>query len=118
MTDIPDKLYFSIHEASELTGVKPHVLRFWQSEFDELKPKKSKSGRRLYQKKDIETIRRIKSLLYDQKFTIQGARQTLLHQPDSKPDASHESTPLPTLSKIREKLVELKNEIHQDGKNY
>src|SRR5215831_503861 len=75
--EIPDKLYFKIGEVSELLGVEPYVLRYWESEFPSLSPKKSGTGHRLYRRKDVELLLRIKHLLYDKRFTIEGARQTL-----------------------------------------
>src|ERR1043166_5697070 len=75
--EIPDKLYFKIGEVSELLGVEPYVLRYWESEFPVLSPKKSGTGHRLYRRKDVELLLRIKHLLYEKKFTIEGARQTL-----------------------------------------
>jgi DNA-binding transcriptional MerR regulator len=75
--EIPDKLYFKIGEVSDLLGVEPYVLRYWESEFAALSPKKSGTGHRLYRRKDVELLLRIKHLLYDRKFTIEGARQTL-----------------------------------------
>jgi DNA-binding transcriptional MerR regulator len=75
--DIPDKLYFKIGEVSELLGVEPYVLRYWETEFPVLSPKKSGTGHRLYRRKDVELLLRIKHLLYDRKFTIEGARLTL-----------------------------------------
>jgi len=75
--EIPDKLYFKIGEVSELLGVEPHVLRYWESEFPVLSPKKSGTGHRLYRRKDVELLLRIKHLLYEKRFTIEGARQTL-----------------------------------------
>src|SRR5213078_2884427 len=75
--EIPDKLYFKIGEVSELLGVEPYVLRYWETEFPVLSPKKSGTGHRLYRRKDVELLLRIKHLLYDKRFTIEGARQTL-----------------------------------------
>jgi DNA-binding transcriptional MerR regulator len=75
--EIPDKLYFKIGEVSELLGVEPYVLRYWETEFPVLSPKKSGSGHRLYRRKDVELLLRIKHLLYEKRFTIEGARQTL-----------------------------------------
>jgi DNA-binding transcriptional MerR regulator len=75
--EIPDKLYFKIGEVSDLLGVEPYVLRYWETEFNTLSPKKSGTGHRLYRRKDVELLLRIKHLLYDKKFTIEGARQTL-----------------------------------------
>lgn len=75
--EIPDKLYFRIGEVSRLAGVKPFVLRFWESEFPQLAPKKSGTGHRLYRRKEVETVLEIKRLLYDERFTIEGARNYL-----------------------------------------
>jgi DNA-binding transcriptional MerR regulator len=75
--EIPDKLYFKIGEVSELLGVEAYVLRYWESEFAVLSPKKSGTGHRLYRRKDVELLLRIKHLLYEKKFTIEGARQSL-----------------------------------------
>ena len=80
--EIPDKLYFKIGEVSELLGVEPYVLRYWESEFPVLSPKKSGTGHRLYRRKDVELLLRIKHLLYEKRFTIEGARQSL--QAESK----------------------------------
>lgn len=74
---IPNKLYFRIGEVSDLVGVKPYVLRYWESEFPDIKPSKSKSGQRLYKRRDVELLLRIKGLLYDERFTINGARKRL-----------------------------------------
>ncbi len=86
--DIPDKLYFKIGEVSELLGVEPYVLRYWESEFPGLSPKKSGTGHRLYRRKDVELLLRIKHLLYEKRFTIEGARQSLQAEAKSpKPKA-------------------------------
>ena len=74
---IPAKRYFTIGEVSELCGVKPHVLRYWEQEFPQLKPVKRRGNRRYYQRHDVIVIRQIRSLLYEQGFTIGGARQQL-----------------------------------------
>ena len=71
---IPDKLFFKIGEVAELAGVEQHVLRYWEEEIESLKPKKNKSGQRLYQKKDVEQVFEIKQLLFAEKFTGGGAR--------------------------------------------
>ena len=75
--EIPDKLYFRIGEVSELLGVEAYVLRYWESEFPSLAPKKSGTGHRLFRRKDVETLLRIKHLLYEKRFTIEGARQAM-----------------------------------------
>jgi len=74
---IPGKRYFTIGEVSELCAVKPHVLRYWEQEFPQLKPIKRRGNRRYYQRQDVILIRQIRSLLYDHGFTIGGARQRL-----------------------------------------
>ena len=72
---IPDKIYFKIGEVARLTGVKPYVLRYWETEFKAIQPVKSRSRQRLYRKRDVELILKIKELLYEQRFTIEGARK-------------------------------------------
>ncbi len=74
---IPDKMYFRIGEVSELTQTKAYVLRYWETEFPTLRPTKTRSGHRLYRRKDVETVFEIKRLLYHQGFTIEGARKQL-----------------------------------------
>jgi DNA-binding transcriptional MerR regulator len=76
-TEIPDKLYFRIGEVARLAAIKPYVLRFWESEFPSLDPKKSGTGHRLYRRKDVEQVLEIKQLLYERRFTIEGARKFL-----------------------------------------
>ena len=72
-----DKLYYSIGEVKDITGVESHVLRYWETEFPTFRPRKSRTGQRTYTKKDIETIFEIKRLLYEEKFTIKGAKSKL-----------------------------------------
>jgi DNA-binding transcriptional MerR regulator len=79
--EIPDKLYFRIGEVSRLAGIKPYVLRFWETEFPALGPKKSGKGHRLYRRKDVELVLEIKRLLYDKRYTIEGARKFLESRP-------------------------------------
>lgn len=74
---IPNKLFFKIGEVAEIAGVEQHVLRYWEDEFDVLKPDKNRSGQRLYQKKDVDQVLEIKQLLYADKFTIAGAKNKL-----------------------------------------
>src|SRR5579863_8154328 len=76
-TEIPDKLYFRIGEVARLAGIKPYVLRFWETEFPSLGPRKSGTGHRLYRRKDVEQALEIKRLLYEKRFTIEGARKFL-----------------------------------------
>jgi DNA-binding transcriptional MerR regulator len=84
---IPGKRYFTIGEVSELCAVKPHVLRYWEQEFPQLKPVKRRGNRRYYQRQDVLIIRQIRSLLYEEGFTIGGARQKLTGD-DAKTDVS------------------------------
>ena len=74
---IPDKLYFKIGEVSELLGVEPYVLRYWETEFKDISPVKSRTNQRLYKKKDVELLLKIKKYLYEERFTIDGARKRL-----------------------------------------
>ena len=85
--EIPDKLYFKIGEVSELLGVEPYVLRYWETEFTVLSPKKSGTGHRLYRRKDVELLLRIKHLLRDKRFTIEGARKFLDARGKTAPEA-------------------------------
>lgn len=91
---IPAKRYFTIGEVSELCGVKPHVLRYWEQEFTQLKPVKRRGNRRYYQHHEVLLIRRIRELLYEQGFTISGARNRLdgPDVEDYKPDAEQSNT--------------------------
>ncbi len=84
---IPGKRYFTIGEVSTLCGVKPHVLRYWEQEFPQLKPVKRRGNRRYYQRQDVLMIRQIRSLLYEQGFTIGGARQKMSGE-DAKEDVT------------------------------
>ncbi|HBY63783.1 MAG TPA: MerR family transcriptional regulator [Solibacterales bacterium] len=83
--EIPDKLYFRIGEVARLVGVKPYVLRYWESEFSALSPKKSGANHRLYRRKDVELLLEIKLLLYEKRFTIEGARNYLDNRGRNRP---------------------------------
>ena len=76
-SEIPEKLYFKIGEVADITGIKPYVLRYWEKEFPSIRPQKTRTNQRVYQKKDVEAVLLIKSLLYENKFTIAGAREKL-----------------------------------------
>ena len=89
---IPAKRYFTIGEVSELCGVKPHVLRYWEQEFTQLKPVKRRGNRRYYQHHEVLLIRRIRELLYEQGFTISGARNRLDARGDAKVDVKATAT--------------------------
>jgi DNA-binding transcriptional MerR regulator len=83
--EIPNKLYFRIGDVARLAGIKPYVLRFWETEFPGLGPRKSGTGHRLYRRKDVEMVLEIKRLLYEQRFTIEGARKFLEARPKADP---------------------------------
>ena len=99
---IPGKRYFTIGEVSQLCEVKPHVLRYWEQEFPQLKPVKRRGNRRYYQRQDVIVIRQIRGLLYDQGFTIGGARQRLTGD-----DAKQDQTQFKLL--IKQMVVELED---------
>jgi DNA-binding transcriptional MerR regulator len=119
--EIPDKLYFRIGEVSRLAGIKPYVLRFWETEFSTLGPKKSGKGHRLYRRKDVELVLEIKHLLYDKRFTIEGARKHLETRTREHHAKASESTtkksarkqgdlfsdPAPMIKEIRKGLTEI-----------
>ena len=93
---IPDKLYFRIGEVASLCRLPAYVLRFWETEFSQLKPVKGSTGQRMYRKRDVESVLRIKQLLYEQGFTIAGARQHL--RDETKSDKTQAAIPFPTHS--------------------
>jgi DNA-binding transcriptional MerR regulator len=116
--EIPDKLYFRIGEVSRLAGIKPYVLRFWETEFSSLGPKKSGKGHRLYRRKDVELVLEIKRLLYDMRYTIEGARKYLDSRPreaasklaaaiSQRPEPGLFDEAGPTLAAIRKELTEI-----------
>jgi DNA-binding transcriptional MerR regulator len=76
----PDKLFYRIGDVSEITGIKPHILRYWEAEFSVLHPRKNEAGQRLYERRDVELIMEIKKLLYEQRYTISGAKKLLARQ--------------------------------------
>ena len=100
---IPGKCYFSIGEVSELCAVKPHVLRYWEQEFPQLKPLKRRGNRRYYQRQDVIMVRQIRNLLYEHGFTIGGARQRLSGE-DVKNDVNHSQQ---MVQQMRRELEEL-----------
>jgi DNA-binding transcriptional MerR regulator len=113
--EIPNKLYFRIGDVSRLAGVKPYVLRFWESEFPGLAPRKSGTGHRLYRRKEVELVLEIRRLLYDNRFTIEGARKALeakglsepLAPPSMADQASLFGSPKDAIAEIRKELGEI-----------
>jgi DNA-binding transcriptional MerR regulator len=106
---IPNKLFFKIGEVAEIAEVEQHVLRYWEDEFDVLKPNKNRSGQRLYQKKDIDQVMEIKQLLYADKFTIAGAKKKL----KQKKGSNHEGDQM-DFGFDREALADWKKKATQD----
>ena len=107
--DIPDKVYFRIGEVSGLVGVDAHVLRYWESEFKIIKPRRAKSKQRLYRRKDVENLLKIKNLLHNEGYTIAGARRLLRHPSTTKVEKKS-SSPVPTkefVSVIKKELQDI-----------
>jgi DNA-binding transcriptional MerR regulator len=108
---IPAKRYFTIGEVSELCGVKPHVLRYWEQEFTQLKPVKRRGNRRYYQHHEVLLIRRIRELLYEQGFTISGARNKLDSRASSLAggieEVQVEEAPVVDMAKLRVELLDI-----------
>ncbi len=104
------KLYYSIAEVSKITALKPYVLRYWETEFSEIRPAKNRAGNRIYKKNDIRIILLIKKLLYQQKYTIEGAKQRLL----KLKEAQHGKTQM-SLSKLKsdEVIEEIRIELQE-----
>ncbi|HEY0293779.1 MAG TPA: MerR family transcriptional regulator [Bordetella sp.] len=115
---IPAKRYFTIGEVSDLCGVKPHVLRYWEQEFTQLKPVKRRGNRRYYQHHEVLLIRRIRSLLYEQGFTISGARNRLGDTRDAvanDPDAAVRLSPA-ELQSLRTELADIAELLDEAAK--
>lgn len=106
---LPAKLYFRIGELSGIVGVEPHVLRYWETEFRSIRPQKSAKGQRVYTRRDVETLLKVKDLLYAHRFTIAGARRKLREggvEPPGPDDASVEE-----VSRMREALLSIRGEV-------
>ena len=117
---IPNKLFFKIGEVCEITDTQPYVLRYWESEFPALAPAKNSSGQRIYRRKDIETVLRIKQLLYDEGFTIAGAKKKLEAEasgkgttPQSMAGEAEAAEKAKDEDKTREVLLEVKDQLHE-----
>src|SRR5271168_4907728 len=104
---IPDKLYFRIGEVAELCRLPAYVLRFWETEFPQLKPVKSSTGQRMYRKRDVESVVRIKKLLYEDGFTIAGARAHL--REETRPERNQSALPFPLKPDLN--VAHLRNEL-------
>jgi|HubBroStandDraft_5_1064220.scaffolds.fasta_scaffold146412_3 DNA-binding transcriptional MerR regulator len=121
---LPAKLYFRIGEVADLVGVEPHVLRYWEREFRTIRPTKSAKGQRVYSRRDVENLMRVRELLYQEGFTIAGAKKKLLHpavgseaqrtEPASEPLPTAHAGPLSNdgpVGRAREELLALRREI-------
>ena len=109
MTQIPEKLYFKIGEVSEITEVKPYILRYWENEFKIISPKKSSTKQRVYSRRDVDLIIEIKKLLYKEKFTLEGARKRIKEIRAEK--ATQLNFPF-SEAKYRSTLNSIKKELH------
>jgi DNA-binding transcriptional MerR regulator len=106
---LPAKLYFRIGEVSGLVGVEPHVLRYWETEFKSVRPQKSAKGQRVYSRRDVETLLRVKELLYSQRFTIAGAKRKLREggiEPPGPGDPTAEQA-----RRMKDTLLEIRGEL-------
>jgi len=111
--DVPDKLYFKIGEVARMVGVKPYVLRYWESEFSVLRPGKTRSRHRLYRRKDVETLLEIRRLLYAEGYTIAGAKRRLREgaRTTGAPRVRAEGA---TLAEVRQELLDLCRLLERD----
>ena len=111
----PDKLFYKIGEVSKIAGIEPYVLRYWESEFQFLKPRKSKSGQRIYVKKDLSLIFQIRDLLYKERYTIEGVRKRLgdgsMNRKLSAPRKEVPSTPKSSIEHIKQRLREILQQL-------
>jgi DNA-binding transcriptional MerR regulator len=119
---IPNKLFFKIGEVCEITDTQPYVLRYWESEFPSLAPAKNSSGQRIYRRRDIETVLRIKQLLYEEGFTIAGAKKRLETEMAGRADSGPVvtpgggvlgDTPTPKDDKGRQALLEVREQLRE-----
>lgn len=112
-----EKLYFKIGEVAEIVGVEPYVLRYWETEFRAVKPQKSRSQQRVYRRRDVETLLKIKDLLYRKKFTIAGARQQLKDAPEACEAAAPAGAYLArrSLGEVRDALADLRTLVERDA---
>lgn len=112
LVDLPDKLYFRIGEVATLVGVEPHVLRYWEGEFN-IRPQRSMSGQRLYRKQEISRFLRIRHLLHEKGYTVAGARKFLKDSPDAAPGIPPEviRDAMARVQAIRARIGSLKDEI-------
>jgi DNA-binding transcriptional MerR regulator len=112
--ELPDKLYFKIGEVAKLVGVKPYVLRYWETEFPFLRPGKTRSQHRLYKKRDVETLLEIKRLLHNERYTIEGAKRRLKNGSAAPADAEAQlDLPAGGAPQVREALRHVVRELEE-----
>ncbi len=123
LLDLPDKHFFTVGEVSHLTWVKPYALRYWETRFKPLRPARLESGQRKYTRRDIEIIRRIRKLLYDQKLTIEGAKKQLNQElkgrvvGGSDDPADPQESAASLLKEIKQDILEMTRELEQAYNN-
>ena len=114
-TDAVEKLYYRIGEVESITGVPAYVLRYWESEFKLLRPKKNPAGQRLYRQRDVDLVRRIKTLLYEERLTLEGAKKRLIGESRKAAEqldlGLREAAYADTLRRIRTRLLELRTRL-------
>lgn len=114
----PDKLFYKIGEVSRIVGVEPYVLRYWETEFPFLKPRKNKSGQRVYIKRDVEVLLKIKRLLYQERYTIEGVRKRLGLGPAIEPKTEQDlqrttvRQPAQAIEHVKRRLREILSQLH------
>lgn len=115
-SEVPVKLYYRIGEVSQIVGVEPHVLRYWETEFRSIRPQKSRKGQRIYSRRDVDRLLKVKDLLYTHGFTIAGARKRLREggaEPEAAAARPAEVVMAAQPSRARGALVELRDEIRR-----
>ena len=112
--ELPDKLYFKIGEVAKLVGVKPYVLRYWETEFSILRPGKTRSKHRLYRRKDVETLLEIRRLLYAERYTIEGAKRRLRDSGRPGQEAPEKVSRELLLARVREEIAALQRMLDVD----
>jgi DNA-binding transcriptional MerR regulator len=116
---VPDKLFFRIGEVADLTGVPPYVLRYWESEFKLLRPRKNHAGQRVYRKQDIELVLRIKRLLYEDRLTLEGAKKRLQQESRTRTQqlelAAPDAQTLELLRGLRQRLERMRGILRGSG---
>lgn len=108
---MPPKLYYRIGEVAELVGVEPHVLRYWEREFRSIRPTKSAKGQRVYSRRDVENLLRVRELLYSEGFTIAGAKKKLRGSADARHDDADGGAEPAETSRTREQLLAMRSDI-------